>query len=618
MSITATRTETVRDRVTIRFAGDSGDGMQLTGTQFTSTSAIIGNDVSTFPDFPAEIRAPAGTLPGVSGFQIQFGSVDIRTPGDAPDVLVAMNPAALKVNLRDMPEGSTILVNEDAFQASNLKKAGYAASPLEDGSLKAYRLVKQPITTLTREALKDVDVDTASKDRCKNFFALGVMYWLYDRPLEPTIEWVQRKFGKKPVLVDANVFALKAGYNFAETTEVFTTHYKVRPATHLPPGEYRQVMGNEAIALGLTTAARKAGLPLFYGSYPITPASDVLHYLSSHKHFDVRTFQAEDEIAAVAAAIGAAFGGALAVTGTSGPGVALKAEAIGLAVITELPLVIVNVQRAGPSTGMPTKTEQADLFQALFGRNGESPVAVLAPATPAECFTMAIEAARLAITHMCPVFLLSDGYLANGAEPWLIPDPTTIPEIPVKFATAPNGPDGSFQGYLHDPETLARPWAVPGTPGLEHRIGGLEKWDVTGHISYDPQNHHHMCEQRAAKIERMKVPNVEVIGPAEGDLLVVSWGGTYGSVITAAEQVREEDGAAISVAHLRYLNPMPKDLAQVMSRFKKVIVPELNLGQLAFVLRGKFLVDAISYPKVHGRPFQVGELTDKFREVLRG
>lgn len=615
MTTAAPGAQTSRDRVTIRFAGDSGDGMQLTGTQFTTTSAIIGNDVSTFPDFPAEIRAPAGTLPGVSGFQIQFGSVNIRTPGDAPDVLVAMNPAALKVNLGDLPEGATILVNEDAFKESNLKKAGYTSNPLEDGSLKAYRLVKQPITTLTREALKEVEIDSGSKDRCKNLFALGVMYWLYDRPLEPTLKWLEDKFAKKPVLVDANHRALKAGFHFADTTEVFTSHYQVPAATHLPPGDYRQVMGNEALALGLTTAAVKAGLPLFYGSYPITPASDVLHHLSRHKHLDVRTFQAEDEIAAVCAAIGAAFGGALAITGTSGPGVALKAEAIGLAVMTELPLVIVNVQRAGPSTGMPTKTEQADLLQAMFGRNGESPCGVVAPATPGECFTMAIEACRLALTHMCPVFILTDGYLANGAEPWKLPNPDEIPEIKVEFMTEGNGPDGVLNGYQHDPETLARPWAIPGTPGLEHRIGGLEKWDVTGHISYDPQNHHHMCELRAEKIQRMQVPDAELIGPDSGELLVVSWGGTYGAVLTAAEEMRAQ-GKEVTICHLRYLNPFPKNFGEALKRFKKVIVPELNLGQLCMLIRAEFMVDAISYPKVHGRPFQVNELVAKFTEVL--
>lgn len=605
------------DRVTVRFAGDSGDGMQLTGTQFTTTSAIVGNDVATFPDYPAEIRAPAGTLPGVSGFQIQFGSIDIRTPGDSPDVLVAMNPAALKVNLDDLHEGATIVANADAFSANNLKKAGYEGNPLEDGSLAGYRLIAQPITELTREALADVELDSGSKDRCKNFFALGAMFWLYDRPLEPTLEWIASKFKRLEVLVEANQKALKAGYYFAETSELFTTHFKVRPAKHLPTGEYRQVMGNEAVALGLTTAAHKAGLDLFYGSYPITPASDVLHYLSKYKQMGVKTFQAEDEIAAVAAAIGAAYGGALAVTGTSGPGVALKGEAIGLAVMTELPLVIVNVQRAGPSTGMPTKTEQADLLQAMFGRNGECPVGIVAPATPAECFEMAIEAARLALTHMVPVFLLTDGYLANGAEPWRIPDPASIPEIPVTFATADGlGPDG-FQGYAHDPETLARPWAVPGTPGLEHRIGGLEKWDGSGNISYDPANHHHMCTLRADKIERMAVPDIELDGPDEGDLLVVSWGGTYGSILSAAEIARS-DGLSISVAHLRYLNPFPKNLGEILGRFEKVVVPELNLGQLCSLLRARFLVPAISYPKIAGRPFQIGELVAKFHEIARG
>ncbi len=617
MSTTSSRPLTEVDRVTVRFAGDSGDGMQLTGTQFTDTSAIVGNDVSTFPDFPAEIRAPAGTLPGVSGFQIQFGSVDIRTPGDAPDVLVAMNPAALKVNLRDLKDGATILVNADAFSETNLKKAGYAANPLEDGSLKAFRVVSQPITDLTRKALDHLPLDSGSKDRCKNFFALGVMFWLYDRPLEPTLEWIAKKFAGKQVLVDANQAALRAGYYFAETTEVFTTHYRVRPATHLPKGEYRQVMGNEALALGLTTAAHKAGLELFYGSYPITPASDVLHYLSKLKHFSVKTFQAEDEIAAVCSAIGAAYGGALGVTGTSGPGVALKAEAIGLAVMTELPLVIVNVQRAGPSTGMPTKTEQADLLQAMWGRNGECPVGIVAPATPAECFTMAYEAARLALTHMVPVFLLSDGYLANGAEPWRIPDPAEIPAIPVRFARAEDlGPEG-FRGYAHAEGTLARPWALPGTPGLEHRIGGLEKWDVTGNISYDPANHHRMCELRAAKVAGMRVPPVEVEGPEAGDLLVVSWGGTYGSVISAADEMRER-GRAVSVAHLRYLNPLPPNLGEVLGRFRRVVVPELNLGQLSTILRARFLVDAMPLPKVQGRPFQVNELVSAFERVLEG
>ncbi len=599
-------------RATVRFAGDSGDGMQVTGGQFTSTSALIGNDVATFPDFPAEIRAPAGTLPGVSGFQIQFGSIDIHTPGDAPDVLVAMNPAALKVNLPDMQPGATIVVNENAFVAANLKKAGYSASPLDDGSLAKWRVVKLPLSDLTREALKDTGLDPAEIDRCKNFLALGVMFWLYDRPLEPTVEWIQRKFKKKQQYADANEKALRAGYNFADTTEVFTSHYRVRPATHLPPGEYRQVSGNEAIALGLVTAARKAGVGMFYGSYPITPASDILHHLSALKHFDVKTFQAEDEIAAIGGAIGAAFGGELAVTGTSGPGVCLKSEAIGLAIMTELPLVIVNVQRAGPSTGMPTKTEQADLLQALFGRNGESPAAVLAPATPGECFTLALDAARLALTHRCPVFLLSDGYIANGAEPWRIPDPAQIPAIPLQFATDPNG----FKPYARDPETLGRAWALPGTPGLEHRLGGLEKWDGSGNISYDPDNHHHMVELRAEKIERMKVPDAVVVGPQEGEVLLLGWGSTYGALLTAAEQVRAEDGAAVSVCQLRYLNPFPKNLGDILRRFKTVIVPELNLGQLNMLIRARYLVDARSFAKVKGRPFQVNEVVARVREAL--
>ncbi|MCA8923493.1 MAG: 2-oxoacid:acceptor oxidoreductase subunit alpha [Planctomycetes bacterium] len=603
------------DHVTVMFAGDSGDGMQLTGTQFTTTSAIIGNDVSTFPDFPAEIRAPAGTLPGVSGFQVHFGSVNIRTPGDSPDVLVAMNPAALKVNLTQLQDGATILVNEDAFTDAGLKKANYTSNPLDDGSLGAFRVIRIPLTTLNREALKDVELDSGGVDRCKNLFALGVMFWLYDRPLEPTLDWLSQKFAKKPILVEANAKALKTGYYYAETAEVFTTHYKVKRATHLPAGEYRQVDGNEALCLGLVTASHKAGVELFYGSYPITPASDVLHHLSKMKHFGVRTFQAEDEIAAVCSAIGAAYAGAIAVTGTSGPGVALKGEAIGLAVMTELPLVVINVQRAGPSTGMPTKTEQADLLQAMFGRNGECPVGIVAPATPSDCFTMGMEAVRLALTHMVPVFVLSDGYLANGAEPWKLPDPAGFPAMPVKFATAD---DGEFEGYKHDSETLSRPWALPGTPGLEHRIGGLEKWDVTGHISYDPENHHHMTAQRAAKIERMRVPDAVVDGDQEGDLLVISWGSTYGAITSAVEDFRKSNQAKIGHVHLRYLNPFPKNLGEVMGRFSKILVPELNMGQLCMLLRARYLVDAVSFPKVKGRPFQVAELVDRFRQAVKG
>lgn len=601
------------ERAVVRFAGDSGDGMQVTGSQFTTTSALIGNDVATFPDFPAEIRAPAGTLPGVSGFQIQFGSIDVHTPGDAPDVLVAMNPAALKANLRDLQDGAAIVVNKNAFTPAGLKKAGYEQSPLEDGSLAKFRVIEVPLSDLTREALKDSPLDPASVDRCKNFFALGIMFWLYDRPLDPTYTWIRAKFKGKQVLIDANELALRQGYYFAETAEIFTAHYAIKPATHLPRGEYRQISGNEAIALGLVTAARKAGIDLFYGSYPITPASDVLHALSRYKAYGVKTFQAEDEIAAVGGAIGASFAGALGVTGTSGPGVALKAEAIGLAVMTELPLVVVNVQRAGPSTGMPTKTEQADLLQAMFGRNGECPVGIVAPATPAECFTLTVEAARLALTHMVPVFILSDGYLANGAEPWLLPDPDAIAPITPRFVTSSDGP---FRPYAHDPETLSRPWALPGTPGLEHRLGGLEKWDGSGNISYDPDNHHHMVSLRAAKIERMQVPPAEVMGPPEGDLLVLGWGGTFGALRTAVEQVQREDGAAVSLCHLRYLNPFPPNLGEVLGRFKRVLVPELNLGQLWTLVRARYAVPAVKYSKVKGRPFQVAEVVARLREEL--
>jgi 2-oxoglutarate ferredoxin oxidoreductase subunit alpha len=610
---TTSHAPTEAKSATVRFAGDSGDGMQVTGGQFTSTSAMIGNDVATFPDFPAEIRAPAGTLPGVSGFQIQFGSIDIHTPGDSPDVLVAMNPAALKVNLPDLQPGTTIVVNENAFVPANLKKANYAVNPLEDGSLARYRLVKMPLTDLTRAALADSGLDPAEIDRTKNFLALGVMFWLYERPLEPTVEWLRDKYKKKPQYAAANEKAMRAGFNFAETTELFPAHYRVKPATHLPPGEYRQMSGNEAIALGLVTAAKKAGLNLFYGSYPITPASDILHHLSGLKHYGVKTFQAEDEIAAIGSAIGAVFAGELGVTGTSGPGVCLKSEAIGLCVMTELPMVIVDVQRAGPSTGMPTKTEQADLLQVLFGRNGESPAAVLAPATPAECFTLAIDAARLALTHRCPVFLLSDGYIANGAEPWKIPDPTQIAPFPVAFATDPT----SYKPYARDPDTLGRQWAVPGTPGLEHRLGGLEKWDGSGNISYDADNHHHMCTLRAEKIARMQVPDAEVVGPQEGELLLLGWGSTYGALITAAEQVRREDGTKVSVCQLRYLNPFPKNLGDILKRFQRVLVPELNLGQLRMLVRARYLVDAEGFPKVKGRPFQVSEVVARIRESIR-
>lgn len=601
------------ETVTIRFAGDSGDGMQLTGTQFTNTSAVVGNDISTLPDFPAEIRAPAGSLPGVSGFQLNFSSQDIKTPGDQPSVLVAMNPAALKVNLADLEEGGTIIVNTDGFTAENLKYANYAANPLEDDSLAGYRVHKLPISTLNMNALKgNVELSRKEIDRCKNFFALGVLYWLYDRPMENTLKWIQSKFGKNPELAKANEVALKTGYNFADTTEVFTTHYTVKKA-RIKPGKYRKITGNEATAIGFVAASQLAGRPLFYGSYPITPASDILHELARHKSFGVKTFQAEDEIAAVCAAIGASFAGQIGLTGTSGPGVALKQEAIGLAVMTELPLVIINVQRGGPSTGLPTKTEQADLFQAVWGRNGECPAIVVAPATPGDCFHMAIEAVRLAFRYMVPVFYLSDGYLANGAEPWAIPRIEDLPKIEVKFATDP----ANFMPYSRDPETLARPYAIPGTPGLEHRIGGIEKQHITGNVNYDPENHHLMVKLRQEKVDRATndIPLVEVFGEPTGKVLVLGWGSTYGSISSAVEKL-QEDGKPVSAAHLRHLNPFPKNLGEVLAGFETVIVPEMNLGQLCTMIRAKYLIDAVPFSKVKGRPFQIREIVRKVEEYL--
>jgi 2-oxoglutarate/2-oxoacid ferredoxin oxidoreductase subunit alpha len=602
------------ETVTIRFAGDSGDGMQLTGTQFTNTSAVVGNDISTLPDFPAEIRAPAGSLPGVSGFQLNFSSRDIRTPGDQPNVLVAMNPAALKVNLADLEEGGTVIINSDEFNKDNLKKAAYQSNPLEDGTLRGYRVHKLPITTLNIRALQEAGVQLSRKemDRCKNFFALGVLYWLYDRPMDPSLEWIRAKFAKSPEVQKANEVALRTGYNFADTTEVFTTHYTVRKAV-IAPGKYRKITGNEATAIGFVTAAELAGRQLFYGSYPITPASDILHELSRHKNFGVKTFQAEDEIAAVCAAIGASFAGHVGVTGTSGPGVALKQEAIGLAVMTELPLVVINVQRGGPSTGLPTKTEQADLFQAVWGRNGECPAVVLAPATPADCFRMAIEAVRLAFKYMTPVFYLSDGYLANGAEPWPVPEVEDLPRIEVSFAEDPAG----FLPYRRDPETLSRPFALPGTPGLEHRIGGIEKQHETGNVNYEPENHHFMVTMRQAKVDRVvrDVPDVEVFGPAEGKVLVVGWGSTYGSITSAVERLQER-GQPVSSIHLRHLNPFPANLGDVLRRFETVLVPEMNLGQLCTMLRAKYLVDAVAFSKVKGRPFQIREIVRKVEEYL--
>jgi 2-oxoglutarate/2-oxoacid ferredoxin oxidoreductase subunit alpha len=601
------------ETVTIRFAGDSGDGMQLTGTQFTNTSAVVGNDISTLPDFPAEIRAPAGSLPGVSGFQLNFSSQDIKTPGDQPNVLVAMNPAALKVNLADLEEGGTVIVNTDGFTPENLKYANYATNPLEDNTLAGFRVHKLPISTLNMNALKgNVELSRKEIDRCKNFFALGVLYWLYDRPMENTLNWINSKFGKTPQLAKANEIALKTGYNFADTTEVFTTHYKVKKAK-IAPGKYRKLTGNEATAIGFIAASQLAERPLFYGSYPITPASDILHELARHKTFGVKTFQAEDEIAAVCAAIGASFTGHIGLTGTSGPGVALKQEAIGLAVMTELPLVIVNVQRGGPSTGLPTKTEQADLFQAVWGRNGECPAIVVAPATPGDCFHMAIESVRLAFKYMVPVFYLSDGYLANGAEPWAIPQIEDLPKIEVKFANDPS----NFMPYARDPETLARPWALPGTPGLEHRIGGIEKQHITGNVNYDPENHHLMVKLRQEKVDRAvnDIPAIEVFGEKTGKVLVLGWGSTYGSISSAVEKMQRE-GKSVSAAHLRYLNPFPRNLGEVLAGFETVIVPEMNLGQLCTMIRARYLVDAVAFSKVKGRPFQIREIVRKVEEYL--
>jgi 2-oxoglutarate ferredoxin oxidoreductase subunit alpha len=593
------------ERVVIRFAGDSGDGIQLAGSQFTATAAIMGNDLATLPDYPAEIRAPAGTLPGVSGYQISFASTDIFTPGDVPDVLVALNPAALKVNLPELRANGVLIVNEDAFTERDLAKAGYAANPLEDGSLDRYRLFRVPLTRLTRTALQDLGLDTRAVDRSKNFFALGMMYWLYHRPLETSLRWIERNFAGKPKLIEANQRALRAGYTYSEATEIFQESYDVPPAP-LAPGRYRNVSGNQALALGLVAASNRAGIPLFQGSYPITPASDILHELSRFKNFGVLTFQAEDEIAAIGSAIGAAFAGCLAVTTTSGPGVALKTEAIGLATMVELPVVICNIQRGGPSTGLPTKTEQADLFQALFGRNSEAPVPVLAAATPSDCFAVAYEAARIAIKYMTPVFVLSDGYLANGSEPWRLPRAADLEAIPAQFRTDAEG----FQPYLRDAETLARPWAVPGTPGLQHRVGGLEKQDGSGNVSYDPLNHERMVRLRAAKIAGIvrEIPDARVVGDESGgEILIVGWGSTYGAIHGAVQRARR-DGKPVSHVHLRHLNPLPPNLGSILGRFRRILVPEMNLGQLSFVLRGRYLVDARPLAKTQGRPFTEGEI----------
>ena len=600
------------EEVTIRFAGDSGDGMQLTGTQFTNTTALLGNDLSTLPDYPAEIRAPAGTLFGVSGFQIHFGSNEIMTPGDDCDVLVAMNPAALKVSLRNLRNGGIVIANAGNFNEKNLKLAAYDSNPLENGSLSNYQVYPVDITKLTFAALEDLNLSAKVMDRSKNFFALGMVYWMFNRPMDHTVNWIKKKFAKSPDIAEANLRVLKAGYNFGETTEIFSVQYEVGPAK-LTPGRYRNITGNSALALGLVAASVKSKLQLFLGSYPITPASDILHELSTYKNFGVKTFQAEDEIAGIGAALGASYGGALGVTTTSGPGMALKGETMGLAVMVELPLIICDIQRGGPSTGLPTKTEQADLLQAIYGRNSEAPIPVVAAATPADCFFMAFEAARIAVKYMTPVILLSDGYIANGSEPWLIPDVDALPDISPSFRTDPEG----FQPYLRNEKTLARPWAIPGTPGLEHRIGGLEKQHITGNVSYDPENHEFMVRMRAEKVERIAddIPLAVVDGDQEGDLLVVGWGGTYGAIRSAVVNKREE-GKSVSHLHIRHLNPFPKNLGEILYRFKNILVPELNLGQLAKVLRAKFLVPALTLSKVQGQPFSATEIEKKIDELL--
>jgi 2-oxoglutarate ferredoxin oxidoreductase subunit alpha len=608
-----------RERVVIRFAGDSGDGMQLTGDRFTSEAAAFGNDLATLPNFPAEIRAPQGTLPGVSSFQLHFADHDILTPGDRPDVLVAMNPAALKSNIGDLPHGGTLIVNTDEFTKRNLAKVGYTADPLEDDSLDAYQVHKVAMGTLTRGALEETGLSKKDAERAKNMFALGLLSWMYHRPTEGTERFLREKFARKPEIAEANVLAFRAGWNYGETTESFAVTYEVAPAK-LEPGTYRQITGNTALAYGIVAAGLQAQLPVLVGTYPITPASDILHELAKHKNLGVTTFQAEDEIAGIGAALGASFGGALGVTSTSGPGIALKSETIGLAVMTELPLIVIDVQRGGPSTGLPTKTEQADLLQAMFGRNGEAPVPIVAPRSPGDAFDIGLEAARIALTYRTPVLLLSDGSIANGSEPWPIPEVDDLPDLRVTFADEPNAPDGSgeFWPYLRDPETLARPWAVPGTPGLQHRLGGLEKAEGKGGISYDPENHDRMVRLRQAKIDGIEVPDVEVDDPSgEARVLVLGWGSTYGPIGAACRRVRRQ-GMRIAQAHLRYLNPFPHNLGAVLRGYDRVVVPEMNLGQLAVLLRAKFLVDAVSCTKVAGLPFKAEELQDIFIDVLNG
>jgi 2-oxoglutarate ferredoxin oxidoreductase subunit alpha len=618
MATTAALDKQVRtlEEATVRFCGDSGDGMQLAGTQFSNASALVGNDIATFPDFPAEIRAPQGTLAGVSGFQVHFSSQDIYTPGDTVDALVAMNPAGLATNLADLRHGGILIVNSDEFVPKGLEQAGYDTNPIDDGSLKAYRVHSVPMTKLTRLAVDGLELSQKEKDRCRNMFAMGLVFWLYDRPMEPTLRYIDDKFGKKPEIAKANTAVLKAGYHYGETVEAISTQFHV-PKAKLLPGKYTSIKGNTALAYGLVAAARLSGKRLFLGAYPITPASTILEDLARYKNFDVLTFQAEDEIAAMTATIGAAFAGAMAVTSSSGPGIALKGEGMGLAVITELPMVIINVQRGGPSTGLPTKTEQADLYQAVFGRNGECPMPVISASSPADCFDVAQEAWRIAVRYMTPVMLLTDGYIANGSEPWRIPKAADLKKIEIKHP-GPTENGDTFLPYQRD-ERLARPWALPGTPGLEHRIGGLEKQDVTGNVSYDPANHQHMVNTRAKKVANIanELPSQKLDGPAAGDLLVLSWGGTYGACATAVHNVQAL-GKAVTHCHLRYLNPLPKELGDILKRFEKVLIPELNLGQLRTIIRANYLIDAIGLNKVQGKPFSVGEVVEKIDALLRG
>jgi 2-oxoglutarate ferredoxin oxidoreductase subunit alpha len=607
------------DRVVIRLAGDSGDGMQLTGNRFTSETAAFGNDLKTLPNFPAEIRAPTGTLPGVSSFQLHFADHGVMTPGDAPDVLVVMNPAALKANLMDLPGGGLLIADSDEFTPRNLAKVGYGSNPLEDGSLEGWQLVSVPLTSMTTAALADSGLGKKEAERSKNMFTLGLLSWMYHRPTEGTVRFLERQFRRKPLIAAANIAAFRAGFNYGETTEAFAVSYEIKPAP-MAPGRYRNISGNQALSLGLVAAGQLSGLPVFLGAYPITPASDILHELSKHKALGVRTFQAEDEIAGIGAALGASFGGALGITTTSGPGVALKSETIGLAVMTELPLVIVDVQRGGPSTGLPTKTEQSDLLQALYGRNGEAPVPVIAPRSPGDCFDAAVEAARIALTYRTPVILLSDGYLANGAEPWAVPQQSELPDLRPVFATEPNGADGEFLPYLRDPETLARAWAVPGTAGLQHRIGGLEKADRTGNISYDAENHDFMTRTRQAKVDGIaaSIPATEVDDP-DGDarVAVIGWGSTYGPIGAACRRIRAS-GRSIAQVHVRHLNPLPADLGEILARYDRVVCPEMNLGQFAMVLRAKYLIDVHSHTQVRGLPFRAAELAAVLQDVIDG